>query len=226
MTAVDRPRALSWLGQCALTICLLTAFPIFADFEVSDINEGELQFLTKLPDKPPHHHTLTVTISPDSLRDGWVNANQCHYQLDQVGALQVVFRPGRVRKLRILRSDNIGRVWVEHDSVQLENIGADAVLCFVSENRVLHYDAAKGRYRWRGGPYMRRFLDGFFPMRVSLVLNYPETLLKLADIEPKVLKFRAVDSPGQLRLDALFEGKLFIALEFDGPKIGDGIGWE
>ena len=81
MTAVDRPRALSWLGPCALTVCLLIAFPISADFEVSDINEGELQFLTELPDKPPHHHILTVTISPDSLRDGWINANQCDKQI-------------------------------------------------------------------------------------------------------------------------------------------------
>ena len=226
MTACRKQHVLSLFWQGVLCVLFLSAPPSNADFDALDINEGELHFLTALPADPPHHHTMTVNITPDSLKHGWVEATQCHYQLDKVSAMQVVFGAGRVRKLQILRSDNIQRTWIENDSVQLEEIGDDAVLCIVSENRALDIDAANGEYHWHGGPYMRRFLDGFFPMRVTLVMNYPMQLLKLQKIEPRVLKLKAVTVPGQVRIDTLFEGRLVIGLQFHGPKTGSGIGWE
>jgi hypothetical protein len=213
-------------GVWAAPFLLLSA--VFAsgdsDFDILDIGGSELRFLSAAPAKPPHFHQSRVVISADSLRTGWVHTKQCHYHLDQVNALQVVFRPGRVRNLRILQADNVGKAWVEGASVQLENVGADAVLCIANEHLALTR-SPDGSIEWRGGPYMRRFLDGYFPMQVQLVLDYPDSLLRMQSIEPVALKFHMLDNPGQIRLDALFEGRLDVEVRFIAAESARGLGW-
>ncbi len=208
---------------------VLTCAPARAadEFDLFDINEGELRFLERPPDKPPHLHSTHVFLSAESLRTGWVKAKQCHYNLDQVSALQVVFSRRRVRHIEILQADNIGRAWVEGASVQVENVGKDAVLCILSENRAIRRIAEERTYEWHGGPYMRRFLDGFFPMQVKLAIDYPADRIRLESIDPGTLRFKTVAQPGYIRIDALFEGKLDITIRFvdiDSPK--PGIGWQ
>ena len=183
-------------------------------YAADEINEGELRFLTKPPQGAVHHHHKHVVITPESLKTGWIVNRQCHYNLDQVGAMEVVFTPGRVRALEITRAENIEKAWVENSSVQLKNVGANAVLCLSSENRTLAHDAQTGLYTLTSGPYMRRFLDGYFPMRVSLNLEYPATLLILKDMAPTDPGLKATRAPGQVRVDTLFEGRLLILLRF------------
>ncbi len=197
------------------------------EFDIFDINEGELRFLERPPDKPPHLHSTHVFISEASLKTGWVTAKQCHYNLDRVSALQVVFNQRRVRRIEVLQADNIGRAWVEGASVQVTNVGKDAVLCILSENFAIKHNAVERTYEWRGGPYMRRFLDGYFPMQVKLAIDYPQDRVRLESIEPGTLRFKTVAQPGLIRLDALFEGRLDITIRFadtDAPK--QGIGWQ
>jgi hypothetical protein len=179
----------------------------------ADINEGELRFLVEPPAEPVHVHDSQVTVTADSLESGWVRSRQCHYRLDQVAALEVVFNPGRVRGLRIERAENIGRARVVGASVQLENVGRNAVLCLANETHALTR-LPDGSYEWRGGPYMRRFLDGYFPMQVKLALEYPPARLRLQSLEPPELRLKAVQQSGQLRLESFFEGRLIIAVRF------------
>lgn len=201
------------LAGVALVTALFLTSAVRAERNPADINEGELRFLAEPTGEPVHLHDSQVTISADSLRSGWVDNRQCHYHLDRVAALQVVFNPGRVRNLRVLRAENIGRAWVEGASVQLENVGAGAVLCLTSENLALRL-RADGAYEWRGGPYMRRFLDGYFPMQARVAVSYPADTLRIDSLEPAELRLNAVQQPGQLHLDALFEGRLEIAIAF------------
>lgn len=193
------------------TALLLATAALHAD---DDINEGELHFLTRPPQEAVHHHHKHVVITPESLKTGWIVNHQCHYNLDQVGAMEVVFTPGRVRALEIARAENIEKAWVEDGSVQLQNVGAHAVLCLSSQNRVLAHDAQTGLYTLTSGPYMRRFLDGYFPMRVSLILEYPATLMNLKHIAPADPGLKIVKLPGQVRIDGLFEGRLLLTLQF------------
>ncbi len=198
----------------AVALLLATATLHAAD----EINEGELHFLTKPPAEAVHHHHKHVVITSESLRTGWIVNRQCHYNLDQVGAMEVVFTPGRVRALDITRAENIETAWVEGSSVQLKNVGPNAVLCLSSENRVLANDAQSGLYTLTSGPYMRRFLDGYFPMRVSLILEYPAALLSLKDMAPTDPDLKVVRVPGQVRVDTLFEGRLLLTLRFSPKK--------
>jgi len=213
------------LGSVLLTALWLPS-NTFADLEILDINEGELQFLTKPPAKPPHLQSMHVTIGEESLKTGWIEVKQCHYHLDEVSAMQVVFRKDRVRKLQILQADNIGRAWVEGASVQLTDVGANAVLCILSENRSLRRSSLDAGYEWHGGPYMRRFLDGFFPMQVKIAIDYPTDHLTLQTIEPPPLRLKAVTQPGYIRMDALFEGRLDVVVRFATSHVAPGIGWQ
>ncbi len=192
--------------------------------DLRNINQGDLVFLTKLPKRPPHLQEMRVLINDDSLRTGWVQTSQCHYRLVRMPALQVVFSPDKVRKLRILRTEQIGRAWVEGSSVQIEQIGANAVLCIFSENRTLHPSGAGG-FEWRGGPYMRRFFDGYFPVHLKLNVLYPDSMVQLSSLEPSALQLRSVQQPGQVDIDVLFDGRLNILMHFTSAAPANRLGW-
>lgn len=204
-----RGRGILW-GILAITASLAAA--------EDEIAGRDLRFLPALPAPSIHYHHKHLTFTDDSLVTGWAGHQQCHYHLDQVPALEVVFKKGRVRHLRITRAEHIGRAWVEENSVQLKDVGADAVLCIESESRVLKRDVQTGRYTLNSGPYMRRYLDGYFPMRVTLIVDYP-TRLRLDDIQPPELRLKATNLPGHLQLDAIFEGQLDIDLRFAPNKV-------
>ena len=190
-------------------------FAIAAD--TFDINEGELHFLTEPPAEPPHRHTKRLRVTPDSLKSGWVQAEQCHYQLDQVPAMEIVFGKDKVRKLKVVNAQNIAELWIEGPTVQMKNVGADAFVCIASENRILARNIA-GDYVLTTGPFMRRFLDGYFPMQVSLEVDYPDKLLQFDNVTPAELKLHTIGGRGHLKVDTLFEGRLTIALRFTDKK--------
>lgn len=166
-------------------------------------------------------HDKTLTLTADSLATGWVRNHQCHHDLDPVPATQIVFGRGRVRNLRVTRSRNIARAWVEAETVQLEDIARNAVLCLASDNRILERADAPATYRLRAGPFMVRFLDGYFPMRVSLKVEYPPDLLVLEDIDPPPgLGVDVSTTPGRVHFSSLFEGVLWIDVRFRASPAG------
>jgi hypothetical protein len=186
-----------------------------ADEEASTaaVNEGGLRLLTADAASGTHAHENRIAIRPQSLLDGWVGLDQCHRALDAVPAAQVVFQPGRIREIRVTRSEEIGRAWVAEHSVQIEDVGQDAVLCIHAESLALR-DLEQGRFRLRTGPYMRRFLDGYYPMRLSLHVEHPQTL-RLMGQHPQLqpgLGIRVAE--GRLHLDATFDGRLIVCLDF------------
>lgn len=182
---------------------------------VADVNEGELRFLTQAPDKPVHHHQNHITIDDASLETGWIHLRQCHIHLDAVPSSQVVYREGHVRDLRVLRVENIGRVWVEGPSVQLENVAPNALLCIQADTRAL--SSLEGTsYFLRNGPYLRRFLDGYYPMRVSLEVHLATPKIKFTRITPAAQPGLQVSASAQdVKVEALFEGRLRTEMQFD-----------
>jgi hypothetical protein len=181
------------------------------------VNEGSLQFLEAAPAKPIHHHQNRIRIDDDSLRSGWVGLSQCHDHLDAVPRAQITFREGYVRDLKVDSASRIGHAWIEGASVQLSNIEPGARLCLSAQTRALR-NAGNGYFNLRNGPYMRKFLDGYYPMRVTLEVDYPTQLLQLIDVEPTAQRGLTIDDrPGALRMDALFEGKLLMLIQFEKP---------
>lgn len=198
----------------ARSLLLILLFLGVAPVDAQTINGGELRFFTSPPPGLVHQHVKRLIITPDSLRTGWVQNEQCHYALDPVPELEVVFNPERVRGLRIVRADHVGEARVEGASVQLQDVRPDAVLCLASENHILQASSDGKRYMLIAGPFMRRFLDGYFPMKVVLSVDYPAELLRLHDVGPAPLKPTTLPDDGHLEVSALFEGRLFVAMQF------------
>lgn len=181
---------------------------------ISEVNDGDLRFLAKPPDRLVHHHQNHITLTPDSLDSGWVRLEQCHQHLDPVPSSQIVYSQDRIRALRIVRTENIERAWVHEHSVQMEGIRHDALLCIEAESLALQDDGAKG-YVLHNGPYMRRFLDGYYPMRVSMTVSLGASGLRFDSLTPTAQPgFSVRVGQTEVGYDTWFEGRLTTAIRF------------
>jgi hypothetical protein len=181
------------------------------------VNEGNLHFLETVPAKPVHHHQNHIVIDRDSIDSGWVSLTQCHDHLDAVPLAQITFREGFVRNLKVESAVRMEKAWVEGASVQLRNVEPGATLCLSAQTRAFH-DTGNGYFNLTNGPYMRKFLDGYYPMRVTLEIRYPAELLNLIDVTPPAQPGFALDEqPGFIRVDTLFEGELQTLIQFEKP---------
>lgn len=181
---------------------------------IAAVNEGELHFVGPEAAAGHHVHFNRIRIDRSSLRGGWIALEQCHEQLDAVPAAQILFNPERIRRLRIQSVEGIGRAWVEGHSVQLEDVAQQARICIGGESRALSY-LGQGRYRLRNGPYMRRFLDGYYPMRVVLQIQYPPDALRFEAPHPGPQPgFELRLREGEVLVEAAFEGRLYTCMDF------------
>jgi len=181
------------------------------------VNEGNLNFLH---DAQSHRVLQTrnwLTINPESLRNGWVELNQCQGNLDPVSAVEVVYRYHRLRNLRVISTRGIERAWVEQNTVQMEQVQEDGEICIEAEVQVLKPDG-ESTYTLQSGPFHRRFLDGYYPVRLDYRIRWPIDRLQLESVRPAMQQgFSVREQPGELTIDTLFEGKLTIDVHFSTP---------
>lgn len=210
--------SLSALGMAQLAAAAMTEEEMFFK-GAAEVNEGGLRFLTAAPAAPVHHHQNHVVITAASLADGWVRLAQCHRHLDAVPRTQITYGAGRIRAIRVTRADHIGKAWVEGHTVQMEAIAPDATICIEAESRALERDGGGG-YVLKNGPYMRRFLDGYYPMRVTMTVRLEAPGLRFRAIEPAPQPGFAVsvDEAG-IGFDALFEGRLNTLIRFSSKAV-------
>lgn len=196
---------------------------LFDDSEslIDDVNEGELVFLEKPPVKTTHHHHNSLTITDSSVEDGWVQLEQCHKNLDVVGLAQIMFRPGRTRDLRVSKVRNIDVAYVQGSTVQLENVGNDALLCINAEVRIFAYNG-DGTFSLLNGPYLRRFLDGYYPMHVTLDVKIDSDRLRYYQSIPSARAgFKLWRSARAVHYETWFEGTLNTEIQFHDLVIGN-----
>jgi hypothetical protein len=180
---------------------------------VEEVNEGELRLLQMQDNTTEHHHRSRLRVTQKSLDTGWVDMYQCHTNLDATPALQIVFKKGRVRNLQIVSHSKIARTWVENNTVQLEDVSPDSKICLDLETRALSVKGEK--IVLNNGPFMRRFLDGFYPMRVSMQVEYPADEIRFLAIKPEGINSRVDNTSGLLEIDVRFEGRLNTAISFE-----------
>ena len=215
------------LGRALFIASLLTlAVPAWAAAteeelffkDISEVNEGELRFLSQAPAKPVHHHQNRIIIDDASLESGWIHLEQCHAHLDAVPKTQIVYRDGFVRSLSLVRHSGIDKVWVDGASVQLENVQPGAVVCIKADTLALS-PLEEGGHFLRNGPYMRRFLDGYYPMRVSLSVHLATNKLRFTRISPSPQEgFQVLSNGHDVDIEAVFEGRLQTEMRFDLVK--------
>ncbi|MGD2074804.1 MAG: hypothetical protein PVG38_07785 [Gammaproteobacteria bacterium] len=181
---------------------------------VPQVGAGELRFLTSAPPGKVPLSENRISISESSLDHGWVELEQCHRGLDAVPVAEIVYRYHNMRGLQVVRSENIGRAEPLDQSVQLHDVGHNATLCVQAEVQIL-YRRADGDLELRNGPFLRKFLDGYFPMHVLLEIRYPSARLDFVSIVPDPQPGFAVDlGEGRIDIDSRFVGTLNIAVRF------------
>lgn len=78
------------------------------------------------------------------------------------------------------------------------------------------YPNFDGSYSMRNGPFLRRFLDGYYPMQVTMNVTLPENDLIFDAITPQEQEgFKVTHINGGMQIVALFVGLLEIEVHFD-----------
>ena len=177
------------------------------DDRVDAVNDGALKILPVAPEKPVHHHFNAITVTEESLESGWIQLRQCHFNLDPVHALEIRYRPNGVRDLQIVSSRNVGAARVEGATVQLTGIAREGEICIHAMTRALRREGE--RFLLQNGPYMRRFLDGYYPMRITVALSVPDNV-RVVRVHPEQsagLKVEVTEAGASL--SGWFEGVLY-----------------
>lgn len=212
-------------------VCLLFASTVLADsdndwffddFEekIELVNEGEIAFLAGSPHEDSHSHMNHLVITTESLQTGWVKVRQCHKNLDALDALQINFSDKTTKNHSIVSFSNIERAWVDRSNIELEGISKDAELCLTLDTQNLHF-GEDGILRVKNGPYMRQFLDGYYPLHVTLDVSYPCQKLRFIKTRHRPQHGFSVSEQAfkehgcQVSIDAWFEGKLYTELMFE-----------
>ncbi|MFW5954473.1 MAG: alpha/beta hydrolase [Guyparkeria sp.] len=178
-----------------------------------NVNEGDLVFLETRPDPDGPRMEKRLDLDASSLENGWAQMTQCHANLDSVAAAQVVYNAERTRNIEVTRAENIGEAVADEASVQMRDIGPDATLCVKAESLALLPRPEDDGYLVENGPFMRRFLDGYYPMQVRLEIRWPEGMLHLVESEPPAQPGHSVETTaGSVTVTSHFEGRLLSVL--------------
>ena len=184
------------------------------EFTTEDINEGDLNFLLKPPDKPVLHSRNTLHISQLSIDKGWVALEQCYKNLDPVPVAEIVYQYKAIRKFSILSKKNIDIAYIKGQSVQLRNVSRNAELCISAEVNIFRKDK-DNTYKLVNGPFHRKFFDGYYPYHISLNITYPSSGLQLIKSTPQAQQgFNINTSENNIQIETYFEGILTTELLF------------
>ncbi|MFN2381626.1 MAG: alpha/beta hydrolase [Guyparkeria sp.] len=174
-----------------------------------EVNEGELAFLQEPPDPDAARMEKRLELDPESLEDGWARMHQCHHNLDPAAAVQIVYNGERTRDIRITEREGVAQAEVDGPSVQMREIERGATLCVQAQVLAIMPHPDKTGYVVDNGPFMRRFLDGYYPMQVRLDVRWPDGMLALEESVPAAQAGLEIEANKQgVTVEAHFEGRL------------------
>lgn len=194
----------------AVLILAASAVPQHARaLEFSDIaQEGQLRFLEAHPEPHTYRYESRVRISEESLITGVVTLNTCHFELDPIRKVVIAFNPNRLQKLEITQASGVGSLEVRGHLIEMTDVKRGASVCIDLESKALER-LNETTYRLNAGPLMRRYFDGYLPMRATLMLSWPGDRITLKETNPAPQKgVTLLQFPGRAEMDIIFAGRL------------------
>lgn len=178
-------------------------------FKAMAVNEGNLQWVT--PQQTENQYALknAIVFFGDSLQTRKVGFTQCHENLDAIHAIDIVYNAETTSELKVISATNIERHQTHSAKVELFNVSKGAKICIQGINQTLNFDPTSNSWQLKRGPYMRKFLDGYYPMHLQEVLDLSKTSLGLQSIQPQL-------NAQKMGLESLPAGKIS---ELPLPKI-------
>ena len=175
------------------------------------VNGGQLNWLTEEETLGQYGLENNLTVTRSSLSDGWVQFTQCHNNLDPIRKIIVQYNPKNTRALQVQSADKIESVGIDENNRAAVLIGVEkqARVCISGESKSLE-ETAEG-YLVKRGPYMRKFLDGYYPMALKETISWPQTDLKLNTTDMQKQLGQSYDYSNQsktLIAQYWFEGRL------------------
>lgn len=178
------------------------------------VNEGQLEFIAPIHDQSILHSDTHLWITGESMQSGWVKMQQCYRHLDAIDRTDVVYAYREMKDLQVTRAEQITEIRVKQNGVELGRVGKDAVLCVKADVKILQH-LSDQTYGLQNGPYHRKFLDGYYPYHVSLMVHYSSNEIQLKQVVPEAQDgFNVTEKNDGLSIDSWFEGELRIELEF------------
>ena len=177
-------------------------------------NDGQLEFIPAITNQDIVHSQNTFTIDKESIDNGWVKLKQCYQHLAPIPRIEVVYQYRYIRNLKIHSIKNIKNAYIaENQSVQLENVSADAKLCITAEVRNFYQNEDK-TFSLVNGPYHRKFFDGYYPYHLTLDIRFTPGLKYLSSRPLSRQYFPVLFTPGKLYVDTWFKGMLNTEFQF------------
>jgi hypothetical protein len=202
------------LSLAALLLCSASAFAL----EFSDIaTEGQIKYLKERPDPGAYSYESRVKITAASLESGSVQIATCHYQLDPIRKVVIVFNPNRIQAIAVKSIDKMASAEVKNNQVVLTDVERGASICIDLQSRALDQVGA-GQYRLNAGPLMRRYLDGYLPMAAKIRVDWPTNMLAVERTTPSEKEgIEVVQGNDGVQLNMIFAGKMTAQIDLKKP---------
>jgi hypothetical protein len=198
----------------ALLFCSASAWAL--DF--SDIaTEGQIKYLKERPDPGAYSYESRVKITAASLESGSVQIATCHYQLDPIRKVVIVFNPNRIQAIAVKSIDKMASAEVKNNQVVLTDVERGASICIDLQSKALD-QVGGGQYRLNAGPLMRRYLDGYLPMAAKIRVDWPANMLTVEKTTPSEKEgIQVLQGNDGVQLDMIFAGKMTAQIDLKKP---------
>lgn len=195
--------------KSVLLITLLCCNASAWALEFSDIaTEGQIKYLKERPDPGAYSYESRVKITAASLESGSVQIATCHYQLDPIRKVVIVFNPNRIQAIAVKSIDKMASAEVKNNQVVLTDVERGASICIDLQSKALD-QVGGGQYRLNAGPLMRRYLDGYLPMAAKIRVDWPTNMLTVEKTTPSEKEgIQVVQGNDGVQLDMIFAGKM------------------
>ena len=200
-----------------LTALLFCSASVWA-LEFSDIaTEGQIKYLKERPDPGAYSYESRVKITPASLASGSVEIATCHYQLDPIRKVVIVFNPERIQAIAVKSINKMASAEVKNNQVVLTDVERGASICIDLQSKALDQMGA-GQYRLNAGPLMRRYLDGYLPMAAKIRVDWPTNMLTVEKTTPSEKEgIQVVQGNDGVQLNMIFAGKMTAQIDLKKP---------
>ena len=200
-----------------LTALLFCSASVWA-LEFSDIaTEGQIKYLKERPDPGAYSYESRVKITAASLASGSVEIATCHYQLDPIRKVVIVFNPNRIQAIAVKSIDKMASAEVKNNQVVLTDVERGASICIDLQSKALD-QVGVSQYRLNAGPLMRRYLDGYLPMAAKIRVDWPANMLTVDKTTPSEKEgIQVVQGNDGVQLDMIFAGKMTAQIDLKKP---------